>query len=431
MPELNNNNKTRVPATSLGACCAFILAAIGVEIALAQGPAHTSPSAASVERGFNARPEFAEETFNGLYPSLEVMFDHHDNVFRRPEPEERSDTVVTIRPALLYRANLGRHEAQLRYSANIERYDEFSSEDTTDHGVSGIIKFDVTYKLDLDVFAEFLEAHEPRGTSASRLIPVEELASGPDEFELTRYGAELTYGRRESMFQLLVGVTADEFRFTNNEQDGRDRDEDQLHATLYYNLSPRTSLFLRSTFDDIDFRSPGSDLDNEETGYFLGARWEASAATTGEVGIGRVEKDFDSPARGEDDTSSYFGRIVWQPKPFSTVKIYASKTFEETTDLESDFIDSRLIGASWDHALTDRWALFLYWNETRDKFSGGRRDELHDYGLGLDYAFRSWLTFGAGYGMFERDSNLAEAEFEDRILSLYLRLRFFVGRNDF
>ena len=431
MPELHNNKKNIKARALGGTCLALLMTGIGLETAMAQSPAHASPSAASVEREFNPRPALAAETLYGLYPTVEVGLRHHDNVFRGPAPEERSDTVLAIRPALLYRTNLGRHEAQLRYGVNVERYEEFSSEDTTDHGGSGVVNLDITERLGIDVFAEYQSGHEPRGTSASRLVPGDELATGPDEFELTRYGGELTYGRRESMFQLSVGAIGSDWQFTNNDQEGRDRDEDRLYATLYYNFGPRTALFLRGTFDDIDFRSPASDLDNEETGYFLGARWEASAATAGEIGVGRVEKDFDSPTRGKDDTTSYFGKIIWQPKPFSTVRIHASKTFEETTELDSDFIDSRVVGASWDHALTDRWAFFVYANETRDQFSDGRRDRLHDYGIGMDYAFRSWLTFGASYGMFERDSNLAGAEFDDRIFSLYLRLNFFVGRDEF
>ncbi len=400
----------------------------------AQTAIHTSPAAAAVERGFNARPELAEETYNGWYPSLELMYRHHDNVFRRPDPEKRSDNVWSIRPAVLYRTNVGRHQAQLYYGVSLERYDEFDSEDTTDHGGSGVITFDLSEKLEADIFAERQDTHEPRGTSASRLASSDEivtLASGPDEFEVTRYGGELTYGRRENRMQLSLGAIAGEWRFTNNDQEGRDRDEDRVFGTVYYNLGPRTSLFVRGAWDDIDFLSPASDLDSEEFGYYLGLRWEASEATTGEVGIGRIEKDFDSPRRDDTETGSYFGRVIWQPKPFSTVRVHASKSLEETTDLNSDFIDTRLIGMSWDHGLTDRWAFFVYLNQTRDKFSDGRRDTLKDYGAGLDYAFRSWLTFGGSYGRFERDSNFPEAEFEDRIFSLYVRFRYFLGGSGF
>ncbi len=396
-----------------------------------RGPMHADPSASAVEGGFNPRPQLIEQSAYGLYPSIEIVMRHHENVFRRPAGEERSDTIVAVRPALLYRTNIGRHDLQLRYGTSIERHQEFPSEDTTDHGGSAVMNLDITERLNVDLFTEYQSNHEARGTSASRLPGPIDLLSGPDEFDLTRYGGDLTYGRRDSMFQLTAGAIGSDWRFTNNDQEGRDRDEDRIYATLYYNLSPRTSLFLRGVFDDIDFVSPASDLDNEETGYFFGARWEATVATSGEVGIGRVEKEFDAPARGTDETSSYFARIIWQPKPFSTVALHASKTFEETTELDSEFIESRLIGMNWDHALTDRWAFFLYVNETRDKFSDGRRDTLHNYGLGLDYAFRSWLTFGVSYGMFERDSNAAEAEFEDQTLSLYARLGLSFGTRGF
>ena len=60
-----------------------------------------------------------------------------------------------------------------------------------------------------------------------------------------------------------------------------------------------------------------------------------------------------------------------------------------------------------------------------DDFDTGREDDLYDFGLGVNYAFRWWMSVGARYNYLKRDSNLVVDgvqvnDYEENIIGLTL-----------
>lgn len=378
------------------------------------------PPAASTADALNPPPGVDRERDLGVHASIGVSYLHTDNVRRTPDGE--SDDGFTISPALTYKAALGRHTAQLGASAELARFNEFDDEDYDSYTLDGAINLDVTRKLDIDAFAAFTAATESRGSSGSRVVQT----GDRDEVEILAYGARATYGRLTNRIQLRAGVDREEWRYQNNAQDFRDRDVDNLRGAVYYNFSPRTSLFARVVFSDIEYVRPIRNLDSEETSYSVGVRWQATAQTRGEFSVGRQEKEFDDPGLKDFEGTVYNGRIRWMPTRRTGVNLYGSRTTEETTTVEDGFFVSELLGISADHALTERLTAIAYFNHTDDEFDSGREDEIQDYGIGFDYALLRWLSVGARYGHIERESNDPLAEFEEEFVKLTLRGDFFL-----
>ncbi|MBS1270361.1 MAG: hypothetical protein MAG794_01316 [Gammaproteobacteria bacterium] len=71
-----------------------------------------------------------------------------------------------------------------------------------------------------------------------------------------------------------------------------------------------------------------------------------------------------------------------------------------------------------------RWDAFAYINRTEEDFDSGRNDEILDYGFGVDYALRPWLSVGGGYTVIERDSSVAGEDYEDEIFTVKLSGQF-------
>jgi hypothetical protein len=378
--------------------------------------------AASTQRALSDRPGVDRDRAWGLYASVGVSYVKRDNVGRVGESGE-ADTALVITPTITYRTDIGRHSAQFTAGSTIARYDEFENEDFDNYTVDGALQLDLTRKLDADLYAGYAEGSEERGASGTRVIQDDQR----DELEIVSYGGRVIYGRRTNKIQLAVGAGQSRLRYQNNSQQIRDRNDDYADATAYYNVGPRTSLFTGVLYREFDYLEPSVDLDSDETEYYVGASWEATARTVGTVRIGRLKKGFSNPDNGDFDGDTYAARIRWRARPRTGVTVYASRRTEETVSVTDSFFVSDLIGASIDHTFTGRVRGSLYFNHTDDEFRSGRNDTIKDYGGRLDYALRSWLSVGLRYSEIERESNDLLANYKDSVYGITLRADFVIA----
>lgn len=394
---------------------------------------YNAPNAATSQSTVNPEPILEEGILSGFYPSLTIgAYTHSDPLRDTDGPIEDSDFEIVIQPALLYKTNLGRHPVQIRYGATLNSFNDLSNENVSSQSLDGAINLDLTEKADLDLFAGVANANEGRGTSGSRLFQSVE----QDEVDIARYGGALTLGRPQSRLQVSIGAQANERRYKNNNQEIRDRDRKGIVGTVSYNIGLKSRAFIRASKEDIDYESDiqngGSfNLDSEQTNVGVGFGWDVTARTRGEIGIFKRERDFEVGGFEDPDQTGYRGTLTYKLKPYSTVTLYANRDYEETTERPSSYIDSRVLGAAWNHALTDRLGLTAFYNDTRNNYTVIRKDKIKDYGIGLDYDFRQWLNIGAQYGVFERESNTPEANFEDKIFSIRARFSPRLGQDVF
>ncbi len=381
-----------------------------------------APSA-NTQQAVSDPPTRSSREQEGLYAGVGVAYSHRSNVRRDIDGNEDSDSAYIISPRAGYKRLFGRHSAELGVTSQFTRFEDFSEENTESYTLSGLTNLDITRILDLDLYGSFTDTAEARGASGTRFNqdPV------PDQVEITGYGGVFTIGRPASRTQIELGADRSQWRYQNNQQEFRDRNNDRVHGRIYYNISPRTSVFAGAGLTDIDFIRQGTSIDSEELAYEVGGRWDASARTTGQVSVGRTEKDFDNPALEDATTTTLAGRLSWDARPRTTFNLYGSRQFEETTSAADSFYVSELVGVSVDQSFGARWNAFAYYNMTDDEFESGREDEITDYGLGLDYSLRRWLSIGAQYSVVERESNVPGNDYSDEILSLFINGNFEVG----
>lgn len=383
-----------------------------------------APSA-NTQRAVSDPPTQSSREQEGLYGGVGIAYTHRSNVRRESVAgaEGEGDSAYVITPRASYKRLIGRHSAEVGVTSQITRFQDLSEENTEDYTINGLANLDVTRILDLDLFASYTDTAEARGGSGTRFIQDLE----PDQVEITGYGGVVTVGRRVSRIQAELGADRSQWRYQNNQQEFRDRDDDRVHGRVYYNVSPRTSVFAGAGVTDVDFIRQDGSLDSEELAYELGGRWDVSAKTTGQVSVGRTEKDFDNPALDDADTTTMAGRLSWAARPRTTLSLYGSRQFEETTSLEDSFYVSELLGVSVSQSFGARWNTFAYYNRTSDEFDSGRKDDISDYGVGLDYSLRRWLSLGVQYSVIERDSNVPGNDYDDEVISLFLSGDFEFG----
>lgn len=355
----------------------------------------------------------------GFFPSVELAYQHDDNIFRQ-ENNEESDDIFSISPDLVWRWFLGKHRLTANYRGDYATYDTNDNEDYDDHFLSAGLLLDLTPKFNVDLQANHSDAHEARGSSG--VTPG--VTAEPNEWEEDRLFGQLTYGRRIAKAQFQLELEGRELDFTNNNQDFRDRDTNGVTGRFFYNLGPKTSVILEATNRDIDYTTSSAprDLDSEERFYHVGLRWEATYKTTGELKVGRFDKDFDSPTEEDTDGTSVVGTVTWEPRTYSRFIFTALRQPNETATADSSYT-SESVSADWQHDFSSRVTLNANISDGTDDYTGTREDDLFDAGLGLSYKMRRWLDLGARYSYSERDSNAALASFEDNIFMLTATLR--------
>lgn len=379
--------------------------------------------ASNTYRSFNDSPltrdrdiQNAFDLLQDFYPSIEIAYESHDNVRRRPGAQEKDD-VIRIKPSLEYRTNLGRHNLYLSAAADSKKHDEFESEDVSSSNLRGALRIDVSKKIDLDLQASLLSTYEERGVSGTTGFV--QSPDGPEEVDIDTLGADLRYGLGISRLNASVGVETKSAEYKRAAARGRDRDTDEIHLDVSYDVGASTSAFIRFEDRDIDYVT--GDLDSDENSVLVGLRFKPTGKIDGVFGIGTKDKDFVSPAREDYDGSRHYVNLNYAVKPYSIVSLNASRNVEEPGEDLSDYYVSELLGLAWEHSLTDRLSFKVYKKNFEDDYNNGRLDEFDDSGINVSYAFRNWLTAGIQFGQVERESNRANVAYEDDYVGITLR----------
>jgi len=366
---------------------------------------------------------------NDFYPSVEVVVTQSDNIRRRSDIEEE-DLRIVVSPTLAYRSNIGRHQFYVAYSGAFSFHDELEQEDAESNILSARGGFDLSRSWDLDVFASLGNSFQQRGISGSRPFdPIIDtaLARGPDEVDYVSYGADLAYGRKLDKFSAVIGFETTTTSFTNNDQGdsnsagGRDRDADSVHLDLNYRIAAKTSVFARIQQFNTDFDREQNSIDSDQTDYLVGIRWKPTRSLSGVLGVGRSERDLDDPTRNEFDGSIYYANVRYAFNPFSTLQLAASRAVEEPSDDIASFYVSDLFAIGWDHAINNQLAFNAFVKFVDDDYDTDREDEFTDWGIGLDYAWKNYLTVGVFYGEVEGQSNTGGFDYEDNYYGIRLR----------
>ena len=365
---------------------------------------------------------------DGLFASLSLGYTHHDNI-ERTATDEQEDDGLGIGLGLVYRNRVDRLSYQLGGQTSAVTYDDNDNNDFDRYSLSAGLLYELTEIIDLGLHAGYAKSEEDRNASGSRIV---DNGKESDEVETKIIGGQITLGRAQSRVQFVLAASHSDVDFTLKDSsdialgaiDLRDREYDHFSGALFYNTQGPVRYFLEANLTDIDYDNDTiRDLDSEETGYYVGALWSLSQLTSAEFKIGKLDKDFDDSVIKDYDATSYSAKIRWQPTHRTAFTFYGSKRAEETTEIDSDFFESKILGVNLVYqVLPQKLDLIGYYNQIDDEYSSGRDDETDDYGIGFIYHPRRWLGVGFRYGKSERESNRVEANYDDNYYDIFLQL---------
>ena len=369
---------------------------------------HNSQSSLSRPKGVRVDAE------SGFFPSISIGISREINPLRVEENEKKEydeDTVLTIAPQIVYRSSINnRHAYEVGVATQYETYDLFSNLDSNAWSLFGAVNLNISEKVQGDIYADHTEGNDSRGGTASRDLAVNE---ENDEYINDTLGGRVTFGRRSNPLQLVLHAEDSTWDYTNNNQDSRDRNNFLVGGGVYWNVGPKTSLFVNLDQTDIDYdQQSSSGFDSTETRNTVGIGWEPTFYTSVIFEIGNLEKDLKDPALTDYDDTTYSGRINWSPTDRSNIGFYASKLAEESSNFNSPYILTDVLGVDFSYMFTDRFRGNAYYNVIDDDLVEVRQDETVDFGIGVFYDVARWITLGAGWSRTDRESTDPGSEYE-------------------
>jgi len=337
-----------------------------------------------------------------VYPGIDFAYGHDDNLFLQ-QTAPRSSNFTVISPYIRAEAKPGPHKFDVALRIADGRYHSSAADSYTDYSLLGNGDMVFSGRSGLKLRAEFRHGHDPRGSNDRAF------SATPDEYDnlgidgVFRYGAPGAQGRVE----IDGGVFSR--NYTNNRATtaASDRDTSQLGGTFFWRVMPRTELLAQYGYRNIDYQLSTSTLSSNEERFFVGVKWEATAATTGTVRFGRISKDFKSSTRQDYSSTGWDVGLRWSPLTYSVFDFTTSKQPGESTGL-GDTIVGTNYGVTWSHAWSSRLNTQVLGSFRNDAYKGAgttRNDDTTSFGLRAAYDFRRWLRFGAEYTYWNRDSN--------------------------
>jgi hypothetical protein len=341
-----------------------------------------------------------------LYPRATIDGEWNDNIFA-VETGEDSDFIYRFRPELRLSSNWSRHSLGAFARASVNRYTDFTSEDSTDWNLGTDGRVDVvgnSYLFGNVQFGRFTEARTSQGVPGNAAEPVQyDLFGGA-------FGAVQELNRLRFTERLDVNTFDYDrvARVGGGSLDLNDRDRTVTVASgrAEYAVSPATAIFVSGAWNNRDYdvtSVPSRDSDGYVIG--VGANFDLTNLMRGEVELGYLHQNYKDPAVDDVSGLAVRGKVDWFPTQLTTVSFDADRSAQDTGVGGSAGYISTSGGVQVDHELLRNVILTARAGFTNNDFQGvDREDDVWSAGVGANYLMNRNVGFSVGYSYYSQDS---------------------------
>jgi len=347
-------------------------------------------------------------------PYLGLAGGRDDNVLLSHE-NRKASTLYILSPGVTVDARDASKVFTFDYLAQIGRYTSSGDDDYNDQAARAQFDMALDRRNFLRLVMGYGEGHDQRGSTDR---PV---SNQPDKYRVSAPGVTYAFGSPGAQGRVEVYYDDADKKYLNNRETtaASDRDTQTYGGAFYWRAMPKTYLLAEGRETRIRYDLPTSLQSADEQRLFAGVSWEATAATTGTIKVGRLKRDFKSDLPSESSTS-WEGTVTWSPRTYSKFDLYAVRTTSESTG-QGSFILTTLTGVLWSHNWNSFISTGLDLHHQHDAYQNfDRTDNTDSAGLKFGYRFRRWLTLGAQYTYTKRDSNVPDVEYNRNVYLLTL-----------
>ena len=337
------------------------------------------------------------------YPSVGLAMLSDDNIYLSNQ-RKQSSTAEVVSPAVKLAAQRRDDIYSLTYRADLARYNSASGNNYNDQSLRGEALMNISTRASLKVNPEVVWSHDPIGSTYGFVGPGGFVQTTPNKWRNTGISALFAYGSEGAKGRVELEGRYLATQYLNNRTItvGYDKKITDAGATFFYRVMPKTSLLFQAKNERIAYDNAAVSIvpSSRQQYYLVGAKWEATAKTTGDVRVGRISKTYDASATPLPNFSAvgWTGNVRWDAKTYSRVNLTLSKQPTETTLPGSNYILANSSTIGWDYDWNSRVTSHASYNRYLENFGGiGLHTSADNYALGVDYRMRRWLKTGLSW----------------------------------
>lgn len=370
------------------------------------------------------------ETGTRLHTALEAGASYTDNFFyARNTSNNESGSGLIVRPDIAltrvvprfkFSGSAGGEFAWFDLQGDVDDYIDSDLGLTSDWQSAARHRFSFAATLRND--------HDPFGTERTENTPLADREL--DRWRRSETTASYHYGLPSDRFNVELRVGGFNKEYRNNRDITQFLDHEVAKAQLFgfLNLGPKSSVYAtvgsqRSYYEEVALGA--FDRGATTLRYLMGARWLATAKTSGDVQVGYVRRDPRDTRRDEFARFDWLAQVMWSPRTVREFTLLTGRRAQESYLNTVDFIDIRYVELGWSEQWAPRFKTQFDARYFESDFVGsspGRVDNVVRYSLGANYRISRELQALATVSHGQRDSDVAFANY-DRLYA-YIGMRY-------
>jgi hypothetical protein len=353
-------------------------------------------------------------------PSVVLSTENNDNIYSE-ETNEQSSTINRLAPSFSLSGDYGKTTFNTNYQAEMGTYSRNSDEDYLDQIVSGDVSFDLSARHQIDVDASYIDGHDARGSVVGAEA---DNSADPDEYNQTEAGLTYIFGSDSAMANVDLYVDTFRKRYDNNEAltSIREYDQNTFGALLSVKASSATQVLFEARQSQLTYQDDSVDNDGSIQHLLTGMRWDMSGATTGEVKVGRVVRNFDASDKSSGVHLNWSANLTWQPLTYSTIVASTSQNTAESNGT-GNYIASSASNVSWNHEFSNFISAGISANYGEDEYVKNRRNDINSgFGINATYSPLTWMDVDLSASQSLRASNVDGLDKETNLIVLGVTL---------
>lgn len=352
-------------------------------------------------------------------PSVDVDVQNDDNLFESTSGSEVSSTLTLINPSIIAVADDGVTSYTLEYSVEDGTYSDTDNNDYTDHELSANMNWQLDIRHLVELGATIEKSHEGRTADSVTNLNARDL----NEFTDRELVANYTFGSEGSRGRINIGLETSSLRYNTNlaQTAVLESDTDTKSIGLSLGVTPNARLTFQVVDVENTFRN-NTQVDRNDRSYLVGAEWEFTGLTKGDVRFGRSNNDLLNVGGGDTSTSTWDASIEWLPSEYSVLMLSANKSAQNTDNNVGSFVDATELTLDWNYQWNDQTVMVVSLQQQNNDFVGtNRNDEANIMRIELIYAMRRWLSFSAALGRQEQTSTFGLNNFDKNTATFSIR----------
>ena len=357
------------------------------------------------------RPDYqAIGVHNGgftIYPRIVIGVEAVDNVFATPT--KQSDTAEVIHPSVIAQSNWSRHSLTLSAYLDQALFNHYKTEDTTAWSLSANGRVDVHGESYINIGADIQHQFEARGSEVAVINTVHPVSYNTQGLYIRAlYGEDRVRGSVDGVYRAYQYQNQDDTLGNLVDEDLRDFSDEAISGRLDYALTPDTAAFGKVTYTDTEYvrgviGSPKRD--STEVKALVGGNFDLTGLARGEIGIGYVDRQYQSSAYTGISGLSVAAKVEYFPTQLLTLTLVAQRQVNDASFSSSGGYFQNTVTAEADYELRRNIIISGAGGYEQDQFSGiSRTDNVWNGQVQGRYFLTRDVGLGATLSYVKRDS---------------------------